>query len=228
MGKDPQCFCEEGENAIDEEDAVTSTMKRVFLYANHAANTWWFLHILKGATLLDTAVTFVKAVRLKGCVMVPESVGIAQHHTHFCFNCWPKERAMRVRSEDIALKAREGVTCMMKVLYSSTQSMPKWFILKALEKRMYPIFLPELFEMKSMNRSRRLLMLRMGRKKTKMQMFLPVKKTRTTKSMEIVILVLLALPRIVFRLKTMRQESNPQSRRETLHLYQAHLNSKIW
>ena len=29
---------------------------------------------------------------------------------------------------------------MMKVLYSSTQSMPKWFILKALEKRMYPIF----------------------------------------------------------------------------------------
>ena len=57
-------------------------------------------------------------------------------------------------SEDIALKAREGVTCMMKVLYSSTQSMPKWFILKALEKRMYQFFLPKLFEMKSMNRSR--------------------------------------------------------------------------
>ena len=65
-------------------------------------------------------------------------------HTDICFDCWPKERGTRVRTEGVALKATDGVTGMMKVLYSSIDSIPEWFVLQALEKRIYPVLKPQI------------------------------------------------------------------------------------
>ena len=141
LGKDPQCFCEEGENAIDEEDAVTSDNEKSLPVCKSCGKYMVVSTYSEGGYSAGYCCDICKGSSFEGlCDGSRERWHCSTCHTDFCFNCWPKERAMRVRSEDIALKAREGVTCMMKVLYSSTQSMPKWFILKALEKRMYPIF----------------------------------------------------------------------------------------